>query len=522
MKLFSILILIASLSFAQTITKKEIELNGKRVVVSSYVKGGINYIPLNQISSLLKYNSFKNEATRKVELKSEFKNFKFSANNPYIIVTDRSNNATEVIQLPVSIIQIGSELYIPFEYAAEILTAKQNIELSIVETGSPSPFVVDATTPNLEVLEKPTHEPKSTLVNDIVISSVTVDEKANGTLVKFKANKNIPSASVRHSIKNDVITINLKNTSVDETEISVERKNSVIKQIKGQNDERESKIEISLTKDYTTYELIQDAKSQDILVTIRSKSFVAQSEKKSAKKDKWNFDVVVLDPGHGGKDFGAIGVNNIIEKEINLAISLKLGNLIKKNMPDLKVVYTRSDDRFVELYKRGKIANESNGKLFISIHCNSAPKKNSTPNGFEVYLLRPGRTSEAIGIAEFENSVIKLEDNPDRYQKLTDENFILVSMAHSSYMKYSEKFADLTIKQFEKNLNLASRGVKQAGFYVLVGASMPSVLVETGYLSNPKDAAYLRSDKGQNEIAQSIFNALKTFKSYYDQVIDVE
>src|SRR5690606_24568387 len=116
-------------------------------------------------------------------------------------------------------------------------------------------------------------------------------------------------------------------------------------------------------------------------------------------------------------------------------------------------------------------------------------------NGFEVYLLRPGRTKEAIAIAERENSVIHYEDNPGRYEQLTDENFILVSMAHSSYMKYSEKFAELLNRQFSNDLTLTSRGVKQAGFYVLVGASMPSVLIETGFLSNKNDADYLKSSK---------------------------
>ncbi len=112
-------------------------------------------------------------------------------------------------------------------------------------------------------------------------------------------------------------------------------------------------------------------------------------------------------------------------------------------MKDVKVVYTRKTDKFVELYKRGQIANENDGKLFISIHCNSTPKKPTNASGFEVYLLRPGRTKEAISIAERENSVIQYEDNPGRYKALTDENFILVSMAQSSYMKYSEKFSDI-------------------------------------------------------------------------------
>jgi len=165
---------------------------------------------------------------------------------------------------------------------------------------------------------------------------------------------------------------------------------------------------------------------------------------------------------------------------------------------------------------RGKIANENNGKLFISIHCNSTPKKPSNANGFEVYLLRPGRTKEAISIAEFENSVIQFEENPNRYEKLTDENFILVSMAHSSYMKYSERFAEYLHKEFDQHPTLSSRGVKQAGFYVLVGASMPSVLIESGFLSNTNDAKHLSTSTGQQKFAEYVFNGIKKYRESYE------
>jgi N-acetylmuramoyl-L-alanine amidase len=131
--------------------------------------------------------------------------------------------------------------------------------------------------------------------------------------------------------------------------------------------------------------------------------------------------------------------------------------------------------------------------------------------------LRPGRTERAIEIAEIENSVIKYEENTDRYEKLTDENFILVSMAHSAYMRYSEKFAGILSQNWNSQIKeIPSRGVKQAGFYVLVGASMPSVLVETGFLSNKEDEAYLNSKKGQQEIAKAIFKSIQDYKKYYD------
>ena len=239
------------------------------------------------------------------------------------------------------------------------------------------------------------------------------------------------------------------------------------------------------------------------------------------KRDRWAMDVIVIDPGHGGKDWGALGVSGVREKDVTLGIALKLGKLVKRNLSDVRVVYTRSDDRFIELDRRGKIANEADGKLFISIHCNSLPRKPSPTRGFEVYLLRPGRTNEAVAIAERENAVIQLEEGyEERYKHLTDENFILVTMAQSAYVRSSEVFADVLQQEMESHAGVPNRGVKQAGFYVLVGASMPNVLVETAYLSNRQDERFLKSESGQQKIAESIYAAVKMYKQRYEKLLE--
>jgi N-acetylmuramoyl-L-alanine amidase len=238
------------------------------------------------------------------------------------------------------------------------------------------------------------------------------------------------------------------------------------------------------------------------------------------ERDKWKLDVIVLDAGHGGYDPGTIGVTGVKEKTIALGIVLKLGALITANLKGVDVVYTRKDDRFIELDRRGKIANEAGGKLFISVHCNSMPRKPSKTRGFEVYLLRPGRTAEAIAIAERENSVIEMEQGyEEKYQQLTEENFILVAMAQSAHVKASEVFADLAQKEIESHTGIPNRGVKQAGFYVLVGAAMPNVLVESAYLSNREDERLLRSDLGQGKIAEALFRAVRQYKEEYEKLL---
>jgi N-acetylmuramoyl-L-alanine amidase len=238
------------------------------------------------------------------------------------------------------------------------------------------------------------------------------------------------------------------------------------------------------------------------------------------EREKWKLDVIVLDAGHGGYDPGTIGVTGVREKTVALGIVLKLGALITKNLKGVSVVYTRRDDRFIELDRRGRIANEAGGKLFISVHCNSLPRKPSKTRGFEVYLLRPGRTEEAIAIAERENSVIEMEQGyEEKYQQLTEENFILVAMAQSAHVKASEVFADLAQKEIESRTGIPNRGVKQAGFYVLVGAAMPNVLVESAYLSNREDERLLRSDSGQQKIAEALFRAVREYKEEYEKLL---
>jgi N-acetylmuramoyl-L-alanine amidase len=275
--------------------------------------------------------------------------------------------------------------------------------------------------------------------------------------------------------------------------------------------------------------MTRDPETGDIILTLRKQGAAKQLAAADAtvrtgldqKRDRWALDVIVIDAGHGGRDWGALGVSGVREKDVTLGVALKLGKLVKRNLSDVRVVYTRSDDRFIELDRRGKIANEADGKLFISIHCNSLPRKPSPTRGFEVYLLRPGRSNEAVSIAERENAVIQLEEGyEERYKHLTDENFILVTMAQSAYVRSSEVFADILQQEMENHAGVPNRGVKQAGFYVLVGASMPNVLVESAYLSNRQDEQFLKSDAGQQKIAESIFTAVKKYKQRYERLLE--
>lgn len=243
-------------------------------------------------------------------------------------------------------------------------------------------------------------------------------------------------------------------------------------------------------------------------------SKIAEDPSYYAQRKKIKFDVVVIDAGHGGKDPGTIGYHHIEEKNIALKVALKVGKYIKENMPGVKVVFTRDKDEFIPLKDRGHIANRANGDLFISIHCNSSPAHSA--HGTEVYFLGLHHTKEAFEVMKKENNVVKLENNNDS-PNLSDEQMLIYELANSGYMASSEKFAELLDHQFKYRAHRHVRGIHQAGFIVLYYASMPAVLIELGFLSNPKEARFLDSNYGQTIMASAIYRAVKKYKEQFDK-----
>ncbi len=233
---------------------------------------------------------------------------------------------------------------------------------------------------------------------------------------------------------------------------------------------------------------------------------------------RWRLDTVVIDAGHGGHDSGAIGSGGLREKDVVLPVALKVGEYLEELL-DLNVVYTRKDDRFITLRNRGKIANEAGGKLFISIHANAA--RNRTGHGAETYFLGMHKTDAAQHVMERENSVIRYESDPNAYAGLNQAALIEQTLAQSAYMRGSEHLAGLVQQQFTQRVGRVDRGVKQAGFYVLWGASMPAILVELGFVTNAQEAAYLKSENGQIYLASAIFRAVREFKAQYEKGLDL-
>tara|TARA_X000001036_G_scaffold163729_1_gene155387 strand:- start:117 stop:1268 length:1152 start_codon:yes stop_codon:yes gene_type:complete len=225
------------------------------------------------------------------------------------------------------------------------------------------------------------------------------------------------------------------------------------------------------------------------------------------EKEKWEFKTIVIDAGHGGKDPGAVGYRGTKEKDIALDVAKRLEKKLSKNMK-VKIVMTRDEDIFLRLSERTKIANENNGSLFISIHTNAAEDRRAS--GFETFLIGQNKNEAAVRVAARENAVLELEGSTGK--KLTDEDLIKATIAQSAFASKSELFASLVQKEIKKRVQSKDRGVKQAGFYVLMGASMPNVLVELGFISNPSEEKKLRSSQYRDQLATAIYRAVEQYQ----------
>ena len=222
---------------------------------------------------------------------------------------------------------------------------------------------------------------------------------------------------------------------------------------------------------------------------------------------------VVIDAGHGGKDSGTLGRFSK-EKDVALKVALSLGGIINKYMDDVEIIYTRTDDTFIGLEDRANIANKHDADVFISIHCNAVGK--SDVHGTETWVMGPHKTAGNFEVAKRENSVILMEeDYEERYEGFdphSPESFILFSLYQNAYIGNSLKLAQNIESQFKERVGRHSRGVKQAGFLVLWRTSMPSVLVEVGFLSNANEEKYLNDELKQSYIASGIFRAFRDYK----------
>ena len=252
--------------------------------------------------------------------------------------------------------------------------------------------------------------------------------------------------------------------------------------------------------DYTTMSIALNSKIKNIEKPVTTVDLTKE-------KNKWEFNTIIIDPGHGGKDPGSIGYKGTKEKDITLDVAKRLAKKIQKNLK-VKTILTRDEDVWMRLQDRTRLANDKNGRLFISIHANSVEDRRAS--GFETYMIGTNKNAAAVRTAARENAVLDLEGTNSA--KLTDEDLITATMAQSGFAKQSEQFAALVQEEMNKRVQSKNRGVKQAGFYVLMGASMPNVLIELGFLSNPNEEKKLNSSSYRDMLATSIYYAILKYQ----------
>ena len=237
---------------------------------------------------------------------------------------------------------------------------------------------------------------------------------------------------------------------------------------------------------------------------------------------------VVIDAGHGGRDSGALGAISK-EKDLNLTVALLVGDYIKKNCPDVTVIYTRERDVFVDLDERANIAKRNNADVFISIHCNSTDSKSASAVGAETFVLGEHKNAANLAVAKKENASILYEENADEkygnFDLDSPEAYIALSLFQKEYLNQSIQLAANIQEQFTKRVGRKDRGVQQAGFLVLWKTAMPSVLIELGFISNAAEERFLASEDGQVYMASAIYRAFRDFKASYEgenQTVKVE
>jgi N-acetylmuramoyl-L-alanine amidase len=442
----------------------------------------VAYCSVKDLARVLSTTIYENSEREKLVLYLGEHRVKISAGTGFLVINDI------VYQIPTPAIFVEGDIYLPTIAFFQIL---QNTVLPTVSyIAKDNQLVIIPTKYNVQ--------------------SVQIDEKANGTIVRVKTLKKFKKKEISTFLhKNGWFYLTIQGASADSNDILKSDTRGIVKKISMDQLEGGLQLAFFLRSDIERHEFYQNNNTKEIVITLwapLSKSVARIKEVKS----QWEIDTIVLDAGHGGKDPGTIGKYGTKEKTIALDIVKKAGKLLIKNT-NVKVVYTRDEDVFIPLWQRTKIANEKKGKIFISVHANG--NRNRKAFGFETYLLRPGKTQDAIDIAAEENAAIKYEESRNgKYKELTYEGQILATMAQSMFMQESESLAGQIQHELNKEIKSQNRGVKQAGFYVLVGASMPNVLLEVGFLTNPDEEKKLRTAKYRQKIANAIYKAIVEFK----------
>lgn len=490
---FSLLILFSFTLSAQP-KNKVVLFNGeqKTAELEAYRIGDNYYVDLNEVAAALKLRTFNSPEKHKTVLFSGDHEVKIAANSPFFVL-DKS----EVIQFPVSSLLILGKIFVPAAYLESFFTNYLDWNVGLKAQGAVQYDVVGN-------------------ASKYNVRGITAMKKANGILIRIKTRKKFGKSQYESWINKGWLYLTLSGGTIDlntiKTDLNLIKKEiPLFSDILAYQHKNSVQLSFKLKGEIKAKQVLADHASSDLILSLTTDE---ELEQLLIDREKWKINKIVLDAGHGGKDPGAIGYAGSREKDATLGIVLELGKLIESKLK-IPVVYTRKKDKFLDLWERTQMANKKDGKLFVSVHCNSNNNKNA--HGFETYFLAPSRDKEALDVAKKENAVIKLEETSNKYIDFTDEKAILANMMQSVFVKDSEQLAFAVQKGIKNQVDMKSRGVKQAPFYVLMGASMPCILVETAFISNPQEEKFLKSKKGRKGLAEGILKGIESFIKEYEK-----
>lgn len=468
------------------------------ILTNLVILNGIHYISVQDFADFFKARIYLNSEKKKFVFRFQNQHVVVSVNNPFVIINSIP------YQMPVSVFEYDEEVVIPVRFLSSLLNNYCPFQLTYDRDGRKLKYVLSS----------------------VNITGLEIEKRNNGTLIHLYAMEPFLKNGMSSDIRNGWLHVDIYGGKLDIESIKKTPYSGIISKIDAFQFEESCSIAFKLRKKLVYRDIKQDEQSHEILVSLRTDADLkkqanqeTQSELEEQKK-KWYIDTIVLDPGHGGKDPGALSPDKKVnEKDVVLAIGLNLRDLLKHNLPGVKVLMTRDEDVFIPLAERTKLANREKGKLFISIHANSNRKRSL--GGFETYILGESKGERAKDVALKENSVIEFEgaDAKGHYQGI---NLILATMAQSAFLKQSQYLAAIVQDEMDARLSaykVKNRGVKQAPFWVMVGASMPNILVETAFISNPKEYKLLRKDAVQRQIASAIYAGIAKYKEDIERSI---
>ncbi len=469
----------------------------KRFSLKAVVESDIDYLSLSEFAACLGTRVSFDERIKSETIRLGSYEVRLFAANPFIGIN------YNVFQMPVDTRLINNQIYVPIKFFVQLLQNVKDIQIQFNESNS-----------QIDVLY---HSQEKGLAGIPNISRIEIDPKMNGIMIMIHTTVPFKQSEVTTRIRQEWLYVDFYNGIIDSIALSQTPLQGIVREIIPlQPSGNLAQLSFRLSQQVSDVNVMVMENSRQIMVTIRTQEELPSTVLKALENDrlKWQIDKIAIDPGHGGRDPGAIGAGGLQEKDVVLNIARHLKQLIGSRL-GIDVIMTREDDRFIPLHQRTAIANRNNAKLFISIHANS--NRDRKVDGVSTYILGPAKTKEAIEVAQLENSVIQYESSADSYPNLDNEQFILSSIAQSEFTRESEELAALVQEEVSQKTDLRDRGVKQAGYLVLVGASMPNILFEGAFISNRNEEKKLKAPDFQKNLAESLFESIKKFKIKYEQ-----